>query len=69
MTFTIGDIVVIKHHGRDYGKMCDVIDVQDSMIRIRVINPHDGFLEGYNIIFGITEKWINPEGLSLAERQ
>lgn len=60
----LGDRVIVLEHGRDFGKMCTVIEASDTNdqlpVRVRVCNSHDPFDFGK---YGpdVTERWI-PRG-------
>lgn len=57
----IGDRVIIKEYGADYGKMCTIIEASDTNeelpVRVQLVNPHDHFKLGDTINAGLTEKW------------
>lgn len=65
----IGDTVIVKERGPDYGKMCKIIEASDTNeelpVRIQLINQHDSFrIKDTHFCCG-TEKWIERENLKL----
>ena len=70
--FKVGDKVILTVSGRDYGKMCTVIEVnehdENAMVKIKLINPHDAFeYDMYRA--GVTEGWMNVYDLKLVKHE
>ena len=68
----IGDTVIVKAFGNDYGKMCTIIEASETNrklpVRIRLINPHDQFDFG-EFGYGVVEKWIPRDDLQIVDRR
>jgi len=68
-TFKVGDRVIVKEHGSDYGKMCTIIEASETndelLVRIRLVNTHDYFKVDDILCSDRTEKWISRANIQL----